>query len=111
MSASLLIQNISELYTMSSQMNGGKINKNNLQYDNFNYTNKQKNLLLSLLMILFALLLKGFIVYLLYNFLVPKIKYSLSENKSLEEIESKFKEISFSDSVLLVILANTLFTF
>jgi hypothetical protein len=111
MSSSLLIQNISELFTISSQMNGGKFNKNNLQYDTFNYTNKQKNILLSLLMILVAIMLKGFIVYLLYNFITPKIIYSLSENKSLEVIESNFKPINFSDSILLVILTNTLFTF
>jgi hypothetical protein len=111
MSASLLIQNISELFTISTQLTGGKFNKNNLQYDNFNYTNKQKNVFLSLIMILIAILLKGFIVYLLYNFIAPKIIYSLSENKSLEIIESNFKPISFSDSILLVILTNTLFTF
>ena len=111
MSTSFLIQNIAELYTMSSYMQGGKLNKNNIQIDGINYANKQKNILISLLMILFAILLKGVIVYLLYNFLVPKIIYSLSENKSLEIIESNFKPITFSESVLLVILTNTLFSF
>jgi hypothetical protein len=86
-------------------MDGGKLN------NNINYSNKQKNVLMSLLLILFVILLKGTIVYLLYNFLVPKIMYSFSENKSLEIIESNFKTISFSESVLLVILTNTLFTF
>jgi hypothetical protein len=86
-------------------MDGGKSN------NNINYSNKQKNVLISLLLILFVILLKGTIVYLLYNFLVPKIIYSFSENKSLEIIESNFKTISFSESVLLVILTNTLFTF
>jgi hypothetical protein len=95
---------------MSSLMNGGKLNKN-IQIDNTLYANKQKNVLISMIMILLLILLKGIIVYLLYNFLVPKIIYSLSENKSLETIESNFKEISFSESVLLVILTNTLFTF
>ena len=114
MSTTFLIQNIAELYTMSSFMDGGKLNKNNIYNDSLNYANKQKNILISLLMILFAILLKGIIVYLLYNFLVPKIIYSLSTNstnKSLEIIESNFKPISFSESVLLVILTNTLFSF
>ena len=111
MSTTFLIQNIAELYTMSSYMEGGKLNKNNIQIDNINYSNKQKNILISLLMILIAILLKGIIVYLLYNFIVPKIIYSLSENKSLEIIESNFKPIAFSESVLLVILTNTLFSF
>jgi len=111
MSTTFLIQNIAELYTMSSFMQGGKINKNNTYIDNINYTSKQHNILISLLMILIAILLKGIIVYLLYNFIVPKIIYSLSENKSLEIIESNFKPLSFSESVLLVILTNTLFSF
>ena len=111
MSTTFLIQNIAELYTMSSFMEGGKLNKNNRYIDNINYTNKQQNILISLIMILIAILLKGVIVYLLYNFIVPKIIYSLSENKSLEIIESNFKPISFSESVLLVILTNTLFSF
>ena len=111
MSTSFLIQNIAELFTMSSNMQGGKLNKNNTQIDNFNYLNKQKNILLSFVMILFVLILKGYIVYLLYNFIVPKIIYSLSENKTLESIEDNFKPITFSESLLLVILTNTLFSF
>ena len=105
MSSSFLMHKILELYSLSSYMDGGKSN------NNINYSNKQKNILMSLLLILFVIILKGTIVYLLYNFLVPKIMYSFSENKSLEIIESNFKTISFSESVLLVILTNTLFTF
>jgi flagellar biogenesis protein FliO len=102
---------MAELYTMHSITGGGGLNKVNSHIDNLNYANKQKNILVSLLMILFVILLKGVIVYLLYNFMVPKIIYSLSENKTLEIIESNFKPISFSESVLLVILTNTLFSF
>ena len=107
MSSTLLIQDISELFSMSSIMQGGKLNNTN----NINYTNKQTKILGDILGILIFILLKGCIVYLLYNFLVPKIIYSLSENKSLEIIESNFKTLSFSESILLVILANTLFVF
>ena len=106
MSTSFLIQNISELFTISSMMEGGKMNKNSI-----NYYDKQRNVLMSFLLVLFVILLKGIIVYFLYNFMVPKIIYSLSENKTLETIESNFKPISFSESILLVILTNTLFSF
>ena len=106
MSTSFLIQNISELFTISSMMEGGKMNKNSI-----NYYDKQRNVLMSFLLVLFVILLKGIIVYFLYNFMVPNIIYSLSENKTLETIESNFKPISFSESILLVILTNTLFSF
>ena len=99
----LLVQNIAELFSMSSLMQGGKMN-NNMN------NNKQKNILIIILMLLILLLIKGLIVYLLYNFMIPKIIYSVSENKSLEIIESNFKPISFTESVLLVILFNVLFS-
>jgi flagellar basal body-associated protein FliL len=99
----LLVQNIAELFSMSSLMQGGKMN-------NSMNNNKQKNILIIILMLLILLLIKGLIVYLLYNFMIPKIIYSVSENKSLEIIESNFKPISFTESVFLVILFNVLFS-
>ena len=105
---SLLIQNITELFTLStSLMDGGKLNKN---MNNAMYEGKQKNILIIILSIIIFILIKGLIVYLLYNFMMPKLIYSLSENKSLEIIESNFKTLTFSESVLLVILANVLFS-
>jgi cytochrome b subunit of formate dehydrogenase len=99
----LLVKNIAELFSMSSLMQGGKMNSsmNN---------GKQKNIFVIILILLILLLIKGLIVYLLYNFMIPKLIYSFSENKSLEIIESNFKPISFSESVLLVILFNVLFS-
>ena len=99
----LLVQNIAELFSMSSLMQGGKMN-NNMN------NNKQKNILIIILMLLILLLIKGLIVYLLYNFMIPKIIYSVSENKSVEIIESSFKPISVTESVLLVILFTVLFS-
>ena len=104
MATNLLIQNIAELFTVSSIMQGGKYNNIN------NYMNKQNNFFISILMILLLILIKGCIIFLLYNFLVPKLIYSLSENRSLEIIESNFKTLSFSESVLLVIFTNKLFS-
>ena len=97
---SFFIQNIAELFTISNSMNGGKMNIQN---------NKEKFFLISLVGYLFILILKGIIVYFLYNLLVPKLIYSLSDNKSLDMIQNNFKEISFPEAVLLVIFTNTLF--
>lgn len=100
---SLLVKNVAELCSLSSIMNGGKMN---------NSINGQrgKNTLIIILILLIILLIKGFIVYMLYNYMMPKLLYSLSQNKSLENVESNFKPISFSESVLLVIFINVLFT-
>lgn len=107
----LLVQNIADLFSMSSIMQGGKMNNSmNNGMNSAIYNGKQKNILMIILMLLILLLVKGLIVYLLYNFMMPKIIYSLSENKSLEIIESNFKPISFTESVLLVILFNVLFS-
>lgn len=96
--ADLLVQNISELFTLSSFMNGGKLNRN---VEPFN--NKKNNVLFILLTILLMLLLKGLIVFIIYNFLTPKLMESVSINNS-------FKEISFPEALLMVILFNTLFS-
>jgi cytochrome b subunit of formate dehydrogenase len=103
----LLVQNIADLFSMSSLMQGGKMNTS---MNSSIYNSKQKNILIIILMLLILLLIKGLIVYLLYNFMMPKLIYSFSENKSLEIIESNFKPISFTQSVLLVILFNVLFS-
>jgi len=103
-----LLQNITELFSNSSLMNGGSNNLNKTL--KVNVSNNQRNLLIYFIFIVFMLLLKGFIVYLSYNFIVPKIMYSVSKNDNLENIELNFKPISYSESLLLVILTNTLFS-
>jgi hypothetical protein len=50
--------------------------------------------------ILLALFINGLIVYLLYNYLLPKI---------VKFKEGEFRELTYMESVLLVILTNTLF--
>ena len=65
-----------------------------------------------MLVVLIVLLLKALIVYLCFNAVLPSIIYSLDvkqENKSLEEIKSNFRRITFVEALLLVILMNTLF--
>ena len=102
-----LLQNITELFTHSSFMRGGSSINKTLKD---NVSNNQRNLFIYFIFILFMLLLKGFIVYLAYNFVVPKVMYSMSKNETLETIESNFKPITYSESLLLVILTNTLFS-
>jgi hypothetical protein len=84
-------------------MNGGK------QSIQMSSNVKTFSVFLLFLLAIFLLLIKGFIVYILYNYLVPEIIYSLS-NKSKEDIENNFKPITFIQSILLVILFNTLFS-
>jgi hypothetical protein len=103
-----LLQNITELFAYSSLMKGGSDNVNKTL--KLNVSNNQRNLFIYFIFTVFMLLLKGFIVYLSYNFVIPKIMYSISKNETLENIESNFKPITYSESLLLVILTNTLFS-
>lgn len=100
--STFLIKNIASLMASNAIMGGG---------NKLNGTNKSSFIFYSLILVFISLLLKGFIVHILYNYLVPKLMYSLSKgNNSLENIESNFKPISFTEAILLVILANTLFS-
>lgn len=62
------------------------------------------------LSILIIFLLKGLIVYMAYNYIMPKLILSLSQdpNKSEEKIRANFRILTFSESVVLVILMLTL---
>lgn len=104
-----LVQNITELFNNNNgSMNGGKFNNTNSTFSQ----NKNKNFLVMLLVTLLFLLLKGLIVYLTFNFMAPKLIHSLVKpNDSLEHIEANFKQLSYTDSILFVILFNTLFSF
>ena len=60
---------------------------------------------------LVAIFIKGLIVYLGYNLLIPKLMYSLNVHpgKSLAEYENNFRPLNYWECVVLVILTNTLF--
>lgn len=59
---------------------------------------------------LISIFIKGLIVYLGYNLLMPKLIFSVAgPNKSLAEIENNFRPLNYWESVILVILTNTLF--
>jgi hypothetical protein len=93
---------VNKLSSKSNNMYGGKINQ--IQNNQTNNT-----FFITFLIIILLLLLKGYIVYLIYNTLMPKLIYFYSD-KSLEEIQNNFREISFGESIMLVILTNTLFS-
>jgi len=111
---SQLIQNMAEFFTASSIAGGSKMN--NSYSNSYSSSNKSGVLLYSMFFILVALLLKGIIVYLLYNYMVPKLIYSLSSStsnnkKTYENIVDNFRTLSLTECILLVILFNTLFNF
>ena len=85
MSSQFLLQNLSDLISLSSTKNGGSMN--NI------YNNKQNNFLFMLIGFMILILIKGLIVYYSYNFVVPKVIYSLSENKTLETIDEVVNEL------------------
>lgn len=99
----VLIENLPNLSNISTIMKGGKIDQG---------IPRHKNPFMILIIIIFMILLKGLIVYILYNNLVPKLIYSLkSDNRTIEDILNNFKTFSYTESILLVIFFNTLFTF
>jgi hypothetical protein len=106
---SLLLENIQNLFIQSSVLSGGKLNSKNSGMETYN--GSPKNSLLMIFLILLLLLIKGFIVYLVYNSMMPKLIYSLSSSdRSFEDIQKNFNPITFVESILLVILFQTLFT-
>jgi hypothetical protein len=96
----LLFQSIIQNFSSKSTMYGGKLNQ----------PNPTNNIFLTFLILIILLLLKGYIVFIIYNSLVPKLIHSFSDNKSLENKPNNFRELSFTESILLVILTNTLFS-
>ena len=96
-----LVENLVKSIVQNKTMHGG----------NNSIANKgSPNFFLVLIFSLIALLIKGYIIYITYNLIVPRIIYSLSENKTLENIENNFKPLTFVESLLLVIFTNTLFS-
>ena len=92
----LLVSNL-----ITSMSGGSKNTLNGVQKPNF--------FVLMLITLLF-ILIKGFIVYLAYNLIIPKLIFSVSKDRTLEDIEENFRPLSYLESIILVILANTLFS-
>lgn len=76
-----------------------------------NVTSKQDSSGMVFLLALIAIFIKGLIVYLGYNLLIPKLMYSLNVHpgKTLADYENNFRPLNYWECVVLVILTNTLF--
>jgi hypothetical protein len=75
-----------------------------------NMKNKDNTQVMIFMLSLISIFIKGLIVYLGYNLLMPKLMFSVAgPNKSFEIIESNFRPLTYWESVILVILTNTLF--
>ncbi len=104
---SLLVENfvssISSNDINTKMVGGAAFNKN---------VSKSSGFFTLLLVVLFILLIKAVIVYIGYNFIVPRIIYSLSQepNKSLDKIEANFKKITYLEALILSIFVSTLFS-
>ena len=63
-----------------------------------------------LLVFLIIILIKSYIVYLGYNYIMPRMIFSLNQEKSStpQEVMSRFRPITFIEAIILTIFANTL---
>lgn len=64
-----------------------------------------------LLVFLIIILIKSYIIYLGFNYIMPRIIFSLNQDKtsSPQEVMSKFRPITFIEAIILTIFTNTLF--
>ncbi len=100
---SLVVENFVNSISSNSLKSGGAKGMN---------VHSPPSMFMLLFVLLLIILIKAFIVYLGYNFIVPKLMYSLSqeENKSLMKIQSKFRPITFVEAIILSIFTSTLFS-
>ena len=104
--SSLLIENIATFLNSNQIMKGGKMNNSVMNTQG----NKSSNVFIIMVLTFIYIMIKGVIVYILYNMLVPRLIYSLSKDRSVEDVQNNFKPITYIESVLVVILFNTLFS-
>jgi hypothetical protein len=85
-------------------------NTNKMYGGSTNMKYKGETQIMIFMLSLISIFIKGLIVYLGYNLLMPKLIFSVAgPNKSLEDIENNFRPLNYWESVILVILTNTLF--
>jgi hypothetical protein len=65
-----------------------------------------KTILIYLLTAIVSFLVRGAVVYGCYNYIVPKLVVSKSNSKN--NVYNTFRSISYSDSLVLVILVSSL---
>lgn len=110
-----MVQQSNSSVTSSYSMTGGAV-KRTMSSMSSSSTQPRSfgNFILLLVIFLIIILIKAFIVYIGYNYIVPKLQYSLysttDKKISLEEMEMNFRKITFTESIILVIFFNTLFS-
>lgn len=67
-------------------------------------SNKYPNTMTIFFLSLFSLLIKSFLVMITYNYVVPRLLVSFGKTST------PFRELSFAESMMLLILSNTLFS-
>ena len=97
MATEFLIQNIAELFTVLYSMSGGG------SYNNYPKISIKDSALAIFIIFLILILLKGLIVYYTYNYMMPILIKSFSD-------DNKFTSLSYYESLILVILTSTLFS-
>jgi hypothetical protein len=82
----------------------------NKMYGGSPMKNKGDTQIMIFMLALISIFIKGLIVYLGYNLLMPKLMFSVAgAGKTLENIENNFRPLNYWECVILVILTNTLF--
>ena len=96
----LMIKTLAQYLTgNTNKMHGGSSMKN-----------KGDTQIMIFMLALISIFIKGLIVYLGYNLLMPKLMFSVAgAGKTLENIENNFRPLNYWECVILVILTNTLF--
>jgi len=74
--------------------------------------NKLGTFLYLLIIFIILLLVKSYIVQIAYNHVMPTLIYSMDvkSNMKYEEIKNNFRQITYVEAILVVILFNMLFS-
>jgi hypothetical protein len=118
---SLLVENFVDMVqssntsaTSSYSMTGGAIKRSVPSMTSSTQPRSFGNFFLLLTVFLIIILIKAFIVYIGYNYVVPRLQYSLysttDKRLSLEEMEANFRKITYTEAIIITIFFNTLFS-
>ncbi len=117
---SLLVENFVDMVQSSNtsasssySMTGGAV-KRMMPSSSTTQPRSFGNFFLLLTVFLIIILIKAFIVYIGYNYVVPRLQYSLysttDKRLSLEEMETNFRKITYTEAIIITIFFNTLFS-
>ncbi len=118
---SLLVENFVDMVQSSNtsasssySMAGGAVKRTMSSMASSTQPRSFGNFFLLLTVFLIIILIKAFIVYIGYNYVVPRLQYSLysttDKRLSLEEMEANFRKITYTEAIIITIFFNTLFS-